>query len=165
MIARYECRKIAPPCLRHRGGLGEAMRLRPGRAAARVLPAASDPVAFQAFARFRKRCPRNWIWSPNSRANSCWRREAHWRDTPCSLAHHAAEGCLQGSISGQRDRVTRSWRKALCLDLPRAAHSLIRVMPFKKSSWQNLGGTPPSLCPRTQPRRVPVGLLETARVA
>jgi len=29
------------------------------------------------------------------------------------LAHQAAERCLQGSISGQRDKVTRWWRKAL----------------------------------------------------
>jgi len=35
----------------------------------------------------------------------------------------------------------------------------------EKLTGQNLGGTSPGLCPGTQPGRVPMGLLEAARVA
>ncbi len=67
------------------------------KASAPLAPAASGAVVSHAFARLRKRCPRNWILAPSSRANSCWRREARCRETPCCRAHQLADGRLQGN--------------------------------------------------------------------
>ncbi len=125
-------RAKAPPCLRHRGESGGAMRLRPGRAAAPVPHRRTRPRRYcNALAWLRKRWPRNWIWPPNSRANSCWRREARWRETPCCRAHQLAEGRLQGNRCGQMHKVTRSERKPRCLapPRPRVIHSWTRVIP------------------------------------